>query len=236
MKIQWMLILLVLFIILSIFVAPILLSNQGILSITDFINLLSIVFSWPTAVLSISIIFFTRFHESINSLLKNIGSMKFPGGFEFQRQDQMNLVAEVDSKAKDVLTASNENKLNEIKENISEIDPEEELSKNDVQLINKQQSELINAVKFWKYSYFNQFFVQQTKNVLIWFSRSLPQTRQSYDTIWSPYIMDQNQRNTILSVLLQNGMLSENNGLIQITDEGQSFLQHFGYIPSAKAG
>lgn len=210
MKIRWSLILFfTLLVILLVLVTPIVLAKQGLLSISDFIKLLTIIFSLPTVALIITLSFFTRFHDAIESLLKNIGSMKFPGGFEFQRQNQSLPVMEGENKI-----------LPEIRENKKLPDNE------------KQYSELINSVKYWRFSYLNQFFVLQTKNVLSWFSRSTPQTRQSYDIIWTPYILDQNQRNLILSLLLQNGMVSEKDGLIRVTDEGLSFLQFIGYIPN----
>ncbi len=210
MKIRWLSTLFFILLAVSLILAtPIFLAKQGYLNVSDFIKLLGIIFSLPTVILIITLSFFTRFHNAIESLLKNIGSMKFPGGFEFQRQNPAPPIPEVENKV-----------LPEISEN-------RKLSENE-----KRYSELINSARHWKFSYLNQFFVLQTKNVLSWFSRNTPQTRQSYDIIWTPYIIDQNQRNLTLSVLLQNGMISEKDGSIHITEEGLSFLQFLGYIPT----
>ncbi len=209
MKIRWWSVLLFIILVLLLFlVTPIYLAKEGFLGIPDFINLLGILFSLPTVVLIIAISFFTRFHEAIESFLKNVGSMKFPGGFEFQRQSQPLPATENETK---VLIDKTDNKKS-----------------SDVE---KQNTELINSVKYWKFSYLNQFFVLQTKNVLFWFSKNAPQSKQSFEMIWAPYIPDKNQQNLILSVLLQNGMVKEKDGLIQITEEGLSFLQFTGHIP-----
>jgi len=210
MKIRWLSILFFILLAVSlILVTPIFLAKQGYLNVSDFIQLLGIIFSLPTAILIITLSFFTRFQDAIESLLKNIGSMKFPGGFEFQRQNPTPPIAEAENKV------------------LLEISETKKVSENE-----KQYSELINSVRYWKFSYLNQFFVLQTKNVLSWFSRNPSQTRQSYDIIWAPYVIDQNQRNLILSILLQNGMISEKDGSIHITEEGKSFLQFSGYIPA----
>jgi hypothetical protein len=208
MKIRWLPTLFFIFIVvLLVLVTPIFLAKQGYLSVSDFIKLLTIIFSLPTAILIITLSFFSRFHDAIESLLKNIGSMKLPGGFEFQRQNPTPPIVKGEIKV------------------LPEISESKKLPDNE-----KQHSELVNSVRYWKFSYLNQFFVLQTKNVLSWFSRSTPQTRQAYDIIWTPYIPDQNQRNLILSVLLQNGMVSEKDGSIRITEEGLSFLQFIGSI------
>ena len=199
----------ILLVILLVLITPITLANYGLLSVSDFIKLLTVIFSLPTVTLIITLYFFTRFHDAIESLLKNISSMKVPGGFEFQRQNQVPPTV-VEGENKELFKIQENKKL-----------PDNE----------KRYSDLLSSVKYWRFSYLNQFFVQETKNVLLWFSRSTPLTRQSFDIIWTPYILDQNQRNLILSVLLQNNMVSEKDGLIKISEEGLSFLQFIGQIP-----
>jgi len=77
MKIRWWSILLfIIFALLLFLVTPIILGKQGLLSISDFINLLGILFSSPTVALIITLSFFARFHEAIESFLKNVGAVQ----------------------------------------------------------------------------------------------------------------------------------------------------------------
>jgi len=231
MKKLWFLISLSILLFISlVFIIPIVLANLKLLELSEYLKLLAIVFSWPTAIFAICIIFFSRFYYSINSFLKNVGSMKFPGGFEIQRQDQPLPVEEPRLDTDEELVEDHivmENSVDALPDEISE-----RLSEIDIQFLQQQYAQQVSKSKYWKFSYLNLHFVHQTKNVLSWFSRSAPQTRQSYDILWTPYIFDQNQRNTILNVLLQNGMLSEVGGVIKITDEGVAFLRFIGVLPS----
>lgn len=211
---------------------PILLSNLGLLEISDSLRLLTVLFSWPIAVVIIGLFFMGRFHGAIDFLLRNIGSMKFPGGIEIQRQDQPSPVKDENDIEGALVSVSSEShdKLDDV---LTEIRQDQKLSEVEIQQLKQQYLQVAVTAKFWKYSYLNLLFVPQTKNVLTWFARSVPQTRQSYDTLWTPYILDQNQRNTILSVLLQNGMLLEEGGQLRISEEGYAFLQFIGSVPIA---
>jgi uncharacterized integral membrane protein len=79
----------------------------------------------------------------------------------------------------------------------------------------------------WFFRYLDIFFVPLTKLVLWWFSQSTgPVTRKDYEAFWSKFISDPAQRDTIVDVLLANGLIQETFGVISVTDTGRRYLEH----------
>lgn len=208
---------------------PYSLAIQGRFSTTDLFTLLNTVLSWPVATIVVAVLFIFRFRSSIDELLSNIASMRFPGGIEIQSHVQAP-ASDVDEIEESNISIP-ESDLKEMDSSIVPLDESEGISKEELQMIQNEYRHKVEECKLWKFQYLNLFFVQQTKNVLNWFSKSAPRTRQQYNLIWAPYIPNQEQRKVILEVLIQNGMLEESNGIIRITQEGHSFLQFTGYIP-----
>lgn len=156
--------------------------------------------------------------------------MKFPGGIEIQLQDQPPPVVEANSYS-DFILSKNQNEIDKSADVLPEKTNGEKNSDNELLILHQQYEQQVSNSRYWKFSYLSLLFVHQTKSVLSWFTSSKTQTRQSYNILWTPYIFDQNQRNIILNVLLQYGMLSDVGGLVQITDEGFSFLRFIGVLP-----
>lgn len=211
---------------------PIVLIFFDVFQISDSLDLLKILISWPIAAIILGLFFMSNFRTSIETFLINIGSMKLPGGLEIQRQDQPNPIKD-NKKLDDAILSEDTHAMNEIESTLDEISQDENITEAEVQQLKYQYQQTAYTARWWKFAYLNLFFVPQTKKVLSWFANNPPQTRQSYNTLWLPYIIDQNQRNIILSVLLQNEMLLEENSQIKIAPEGFSFLQYIGSIPFA---
>ena len=94
--------------------------------------------------------------------------------------------------------------------------------------LKKQLTEAQYTSLIWKFAYLNQFYVPVTKQVLIWFSVNSPQSVQSFHITWQAQIPDQTQREAVLKVLTQFGMLQEKDQMVSITPEGGYFLQYLG--------
>jgi hypothetical protein len=79
----------------------------------------------------------------------------------------------------------------------------------------------------WKFRYLDLFFVPTTKRVLEWFTIFTDGTsKTNYHESWKSTVTDPNQRNVMLNVLLQNGLLVDDEGNIKITHVGELFVQH----------
>ena len=210
-------------------VAPIALALAGRLDPDTLFGLASLLLSWPIAALILGLLFMTRFHSSIDTFLRNIALMRLPGGFELQSQSQPNAPAEPpaeDSSAP--LSEDAEAQADDLRSKIGEV---ETLSQAEKDLLSQQYEMALTNASYWKFAYLNLFFIPQTKQVLQWFSQSPAQTRVTYSALWAPFIRAEQQRTIILNVLLQYGLLEEQQGLIRITPEGYAFLQFIGAIP-----
>lgn len=195
----------------------------------EVVQVASLVVSWPVAVALIALRFMARFGGAIDTYLRGLGRIKLPGGVELQ-SSQAASSAEASGPVPGSLVLSPEQQ-EEIRTAIHEVEQQRSLSDEQRAALQQELTQMADIAIQWKFNYLNLFFVPSTKNVLLWFSNALPQSRASYDATWSTVISDQNQRDVILSVLLQYGLLCESNALVRIAPHGYSFLQFVGMIP-----
>ena len=210
-------------------VVPITLALSGSLSQATLFGLAGLVLSWPVAALILGLLFMTRFHQALDTFLRNIAHMKLPGGVEFQSQAQPSSGAE--STVEDTPAPLSEEHSKQVEDLRSKIGELQELSQAEKELLSRQYGAALAATSWWKFSYLNLFLVPQTKQVLMWFSQNPPQTRSTYSTLWTPFIQNEQQRTVTLDVLIQNGLLEDSEGMIRLTPEGYAFLQFVGAIP-----
>ncbi len=207
---EWSTVLIVIVIVFGLFFIclPIFIPKE-FLSTDEFLELSSILFSWPVAIMIIFLIFISRFRTSIDTFLRNIRSVKYRG-LEIQGS-----IAESES--------PDEGSAN-IKQLIKSHKRANEEKRGLEQKIDKAYTEMY----LWKFQYLNYFYVLNTKSVLQWFS-SQSQTEHYFHILWYQIIPDVQQRKTILDVLLEHGMLEKVGEKIQITPEGKAFLQFIGF-------
>jgi hypothetical protein len=185
--------------------------------------------SWPVAILIVTLVFFSRFQTAIDYFLRNIRSVNFPGGnVQVQSQAETKPADANTAPGTMVISPEQSEQLSRYIQGLQQQNLAATAVKQDIEqrLIQASTESII-----WKFSYLNLFYVPQTKQVLYWFAYSSPQTRQSFNLAWQPYIQDSNQRGVILDVLLQFNMLKMDNMNIGITPEGHGFLQFIGMIP-----
>lgn len=195
----------------------------------DFVAAASVLVSWPIAVVLIALRFMSQFGAAIDSYLKGLGRIKLPGGVELQ-SSQSSATPEPGDIAPDNLVLSPADQA-QIRAAIQEIEQQRDLSVEQRASLEQDFKQMADLAIQWKFQYLSLFFVPTTKNVLLWFCNSAPQTRASYEATWSPLIPDQSQRETILHVLLHNTMIIEADGILRATPHGYSFLQFIGLIP-----
>ena len=201
---------------------------QGKLSPDIIVKLLSVILSWPVAIITIVLVFVYKFRDSINYFLKNIGSMKLPGGVEIQSQTPSSSESE-GSETDDTLklTSQEQQYLNKY---LKELESAKTASEEERDVYKElYDQELYNAI-VWKFKYLNMFFVPNTKLILLWFAQNPFKNRNSYHTAWQTNIQSKEQREIILNVLKQNGMIKVSEGTINVTSEGYAFLEYIGFL------
>ena len=202
---------------------------KGNVDTKSVIDIVSIIISWPVAISLIGLLFIFRFQSAIDYYLRNIGSMKLPGGVEIQSQ-QSTKETDPSQKSQENLVLTPEQQKN-IEEFIAELESKEKLTVEEKSLLSQQLDYMSHIAIEWKFRFLDLFFVLNTKRILHWFSDNSPQTRETYSTIWQSAITDNEQRSIILNLLIFYGFLLETNGFLEITDHGYSFLQFIGLIP-----
>ena len=203
------------------------LAFKGMLNAQTLGNILSLILSWPVAMIIIALFLLTRHKSSIDIFLQNIRSVNFPGGnVQLQKQsDSASLNMANDANGDVKLTKDQSSKIAEL------IKKQQEELHTASRKAEDLRKDILSAYKqsiYWKFSYLNIFYVLNTKYVLNWFSRFSPQTRDSYHQYWQSWIPNIDERETILKVLELNKMLSIEDSIVKITTEGYAFLQFIG--------
>jgi hypothetical protein len=178
------------------------------------IKFLSIIISWPVVILIVILIFFSKFRDSFDYYLRNIKSVKLPGGTEIQSQTPAPM--------------KGQRKIDKL---IKELSESPKSSKFEQELADKTLDNAIKEIFDWKFKYLNLFLIPNSKVALKWFSKfRSPVTREIFHKAWSRTSSDKNQRNIILDVLIQNELISENRDELIIEELGNAFLEYLNII------
>jgi hypothetical protein len=202
---------------------------KGVLPGDHFIKLVSTFLSWPIAVALICLVFLFRFQSSIQDFLGHIASMKLPGGIEVQREAP--ILREPSSSTEDGSRALSLEEIEKIKSTIDDLEQKIQLTDEDRKLYKEALNRVYIDKTYWKFQYLSLYFVPNTKNVLYWISKLGPCNKQQFHRDLATIIPNQSQREIILTVLIENKMITEENDELKITNEGYLFLQFIGKIP-----
>ena len=206
--------------------------HKGYINIDTFVRLASLLISWPVAIMVIALVVLSRFRASIDFFLRNIRAVNFPGG-NVQVQSQPSGTGDAKEEDPGDTIQLSQEQSEELSKFISELQQNLNLASKEKGDLEQQVIHAYRQAYEWKFAYLNTFYVLNTKNVLSWFSRFSPQTKQFFNQYWQQTIPDNDERNVILDVLVQYGMLQSDGINYQITTQGYHFLQYIGYIPSA---
>ena len=211
---------------------PILASRDSV-SIDEFVKIASLFISWPVAVTIVALVFFSRFREPLAFFLRNIRSVNFPGG-AVQVQSQPAGTSDGNEEGSTGVPTFSAEQTEHISQFIAELQQEHDLVNKAKEDLKEEVRKAYNESYGWKFVYLNQFFVYNTKQVLLWFSnQGSPQSRQLFHQAWQQFIPSFNQRDVILEMALRFNMLESDGINLNITTEGYYFLQYIGFIPSA---
>ncbi|MFC1621432.1 hypothetical protein ACFL2G_03910 [Candidatus Omnitrophota bacterium] len=226
MKLRYKLIIFLLLLLLLIYIIWVLIFNSPSIAL----EYLKVFISWPVVMIIFGFLLCTKFRKEMAEFLKEICSIKFPGGTEIKTKQSSTPSKELETN-KITLTKTEqgitEKYIKQLEQSIIKKDEETGDIISTVRgiLIEEQRKSL-----FWFFSYCNFFFAPMTKDVLKNFSISVfPIKKDTYHVIWNSMIKDENQREIILQVLLQNRMLVQKDGIISISDTGKAFLSFIGY-------
>jgi hypothetical protein len=186
--------------------------------------------AWPATVLTLFLVFFSKFRGAVDYFLRNIRTLNFPGG-SVETQATSKSSGEAPKEDKEGVITLTEEQTGYLEAYIKKLQEEHSLASQQTQNL---QAELANAYIYtyaWKFEYLKLFYVTKTKNVLLWLANNSPQARDNYNKSWQFLIPLVTERNVIIDVLLQYGMIESDGMSLKITSQGYSFLQYIGLIP-----
>jgi hypothetical protein len=195
-------------------------------------KLFSTVISWPVAITVIALVFLSRFRTSINLFLQNIRALSFPGG-NVQMQTPASRGEEREEERKGESIKLTQEQTEELSRFIGQMQEGLNLANKEKEALEQDVKRWFMAAYGWKFTFLNTFYVPITKEVLFWFSRISPQSREFFHQVWRGRIPSLEQRSIILDVLVAYDMIKPEGMNYKITLEGYSFLQFIGYIPFA---
>lgn len=177
-------------------------------------------------VLALGLFFFIRFRPSIDYFLRNISSIKFPGGPEITAQlptppeeeaDADTDVHELPSAQRELLDALWE-----------QLESERLQAASDQQAWEQTARQLQWAALYWEFMYLSKFLVPRTKLALKMLRDAQPPwTRQAFNHYWSLWRLgDVGEREAVYSALTTTGLVQDEQSVLTVTSKGESFL-HF---------
>lgn len=84
---------------------------------------------------------------------------------------------------------------------------------------------------FWEYSYLNYFLVPGTQRALDWIATcKAPLSLSLYDTLMTPLVPDQKERQAILNALEKHYLIKIENELISVNPKGYEYIEWRGKV------
>lgn len=159
--------------------------------------------TWPIVVVVCAFIF----RKPISGLIEKIRDLKAPGvGISTCQEATQGLQKSPESLIIETFVKREIEHLNTIQ------------SKDDI--IHQLWTERVR----WEFDYLNLFLVAKTKTVLRFLAQRIPPiTREDYLKAWPQD--QQEQRDIVLNVLLDNGLVVDSSGILLVTDKGIAFNQ-----------
>jgi len=198
-------------------------------TVTNGLEFLRIVLTWPVAVGILGIVFMYFFREPISYFIREkLKRLKAgAGGVELQAE-QIRSDSEVeerepsDEEAEKIIRTLVQELAEKTQEKLQMIEAQEGLRKRIFQIFevkNKQS-------RYWYFNYLNVFFVPNTKASLRFVAQTetpvIPQTLQLYLSTFG--IVEPDQPGIILNVLEQNQLIASTPTGYKITENGQRYI------------
>jgi len=205
---------------------------------TTWIEVLKIFVSWPFVILLLCAAFGCVFRTEIAQFLRNIGSIKLPGGAEIRTSQLPAPSSETPEKEAPPepdpgIITLDEEQQRLIREQFENLSKEAADAKQEKESLLDTASNLLiekdKAIKYWWFMHLSYFLVSTTKNVLRWFAAQTPlPTKEYYNEVWKTVVADPKQREIMLMVLLHHGLIETTGLVLQVTQNGRDFLTFIG--------
>lgn len=202
---------------------------------TMLLEVLKLVVSWPFVLGLLGFAFGITFRSELSAFIRNIGKIRLPGGTEITTQEPSDDQATEQSPEPGAVTLTPQQvelvrqHLETLSQQATDANQQREDVINEAVEIVTQKDRLI---LYWWCKYLDEFLVLKSKLVLAWFAaQEMAPTARAYHIAWTPAIAEEEQRETILTVLLNFGLISEQGGLLRITDYGNYFLRFWKRDP-----
>ena len=200
---------------------------RGQLSFAAFMNVVSLVLSWPVAAIIITLIVVSRFGSHLDMFFAELARMKLPGGVELERQRPAPLNASPSAGSDETRAATPA----PAPVTTSSSRGGRTLGREPARADSGGSTSPDSEARLWKFRHLSTFYVWNTKTILNWFRSAELGDRSQYHAVWGPRIPDETQRAVILSVLRQADFLEEAGDRYYVTDEGNDFLDFIGIPP-----
>ncbi len=206
------------------------LSSFGIPEYTLIKEYLGLLFSWPVAVLIISLIFLFKFSQSVKTFLENLNFLK-AGPIEMGQRQQLPTSKDIEEQAAQSLEQKGVTLTPEQLQRI-----EQAFNEKDTELTNKNQAiqYLLERSELFEFAYLSLALVYNTKVALMWFylQNANSSTKENFLNVYilPPQVTEpQIEKEAIFNSLLVNQLLEQNSGLFTVTEKGKRFLRYMGF-------
>ncbi|MHB1131669.1 MAG: hypothetical protein ACYC4L_04705 [Chloroflexota bacterium] len=201
---------------------------------------------WPFVLLVLGFCAGLVYREQIGRLIDRVISLEGPGGWKAQTSQPSNSPAPptLSPNPADLAPAGGTKTLTapasvnlvtgeQVKVEEGKTPSVAATTEEDADLLRKALSDRDQAVWYWYFRYLSVFLVPLTQAVLRWFSIwTLPIPEADYHNWFAKSVPDHLQRQIMIDVLLQNGLLHKSDEGFVITDTGRRFLAFIGPTPN----
>jgi len=221
-------------------------AKQSLSGGQQLVEILEVLVSWPIAILILALAFGIRFQQQIASFLEKIATflgeatwIRFGGrGFwtEAQRQVPSKALTEEDKKLIELTAEQYASVVKDAEQLQKELQSvvnqqiREEVGEHEAMLdtaVRMYYEELLKESLFWEFEYLSLFLAPATKYLLRCISNRLsPLANYLLSPEIRHQISDPTQNQTMHQVLLDHGLIKQENGDFRITDKGKQFLKH----------
>lgn len=198
------------------------------------IEYLKVFLGWPTVVLLILSIFFSKFYSAIDYFIRNM-KVKYKD-VEATSQQAKNIMPDgtQTSEANEAETVKlSKQDVQAIAEGIENLQTENKTKQQTIDALHDLVAQLANRSEFFEFKYLNGFLVLNTKIVLRDLYNIGPMSRDSFIiSMFVPAsVIDKlSEQLAIHSALLVNGLIEEEGSIVKVSEKGERYLKFIGLI------
>ncbi|MCA9335802.1 hypothetical protein KC967_02800 [Candidatus Saccharibacteria bacterium] len=195
---------------------------------------LSLVFSWPTAIVIVGLVFMSKFHSALDSFLTNANYVKagmFEAGVQSNKNGGTNAVDEqVRENLEQIGITFTDEQLKQIEDSFQSLVDDNNQKAANIQNKDNMIEWLAERTVQFEFKYLDLHLVPRTKFALA----GLININKKLVDFMNDVIMDNgvadatHERNAVLQALQENELIEVKSGQVSITDKGRRFLDFIG--------